>query len=294
MIMSIEEVVTELTMSYSHKLHLVLEGDADRKFWLSMFEDAPQVNAVCVWGADRVVETVAKVENEEKLRESLKVVGVVDRDYREPLNTLPESSNVLLTDLRDLECMMIDTPAFSRVVREIGTQEKIRSIGGVAGVKQKIIDAAGKLGALRFYSQFTSAHWNFKQIDLAKFVDKKTLDVDEGKLIAHLRGCQRPGHKKLSPDTLVHAQRACNEALCSKKKKYFVHELLLCRGHDLTNLLSYAARSCCGSTNDVDSERVESMLRIGFVQYFPRTRLHQNMSEWLKVANLEDQVAFAH
>lgn len=290
--MTIDEVVTELTMSYSHKLHMILEGDDDRKFILSVIANEAVVNVVCVYGADRVIETLTKIETDPQLPKSLKVLGVIDRDYREPLKLLPTSGNVLITDHRDIECMMIDSPVFSRILRELGSNEKIKTQGGASAVKQKLIKSGRLLGELRYYSQFSGAHWTFKKLDLSKFIDKRTMDIDESKLITHLSAHQGSDKTPIATTSISAAKRACNNAKCARQLKYFAHDLLVCRGHDLMNILGLALRAFCGSQNATECtvERIETLFRVGYAPYFSRSKLSKSLTSWLASNGLVQDV----
>lgn len=290
--MTIEEVVTEMTMSYSHKMHLLLEGDSDVRLLSSMLGDEKSVNFVCVYGGDRVIEAVDKVERDVKLAQSLKVLGIIDRDYRVPLNRLPSSSNILITDHRDIECMMLDSPTFSHVLRDLGSIEKIRVSGGIRVVKQHILNAGKTLGELRYFSQYSKSHWNFKKLDVTKFIDKRTMVVDCEKLVAHVRGLQTSTYKSISADTLSHAKVASDTAKCVKNTKYFAHDFLICRGHDVMAVLGYALRSYCGSISTIESsiERLETLFRVGFLPYSYHTALFKRLKHWVIKNGLDQDV----
>jgi hypothetical protein len=291
--MTIDEVVTELTMSYSHKLHLILEGDDDRQLLLSVISNEAVVNTVCVYGADRVIETIEAVEADPILLRTLKVLGVIDRDYREPLKTLPTSANILITDHRDIECMMIDSPVFTRVLRELGSSEKVIALGGASAVKGKITGAGRVLGELRYYSQSSHAPWTFKKLDFSKVIDRKTLVFDESKLLNHLSTHQGTDKVPISSATISAAKQACKKAKCLKKMSYFSHDFLICRGHDLMGIFGLALRSFCGSQNapECTIERIETLFRVGYGPYFSRSKLFKNMSTWLAINGLAQDIA---
>ncbi len=279
-------------MSYSHKLHLVLEGNDDCQLLLSVISNDSAVNTVCVYGADRVIETVNTVESDKKLQNNLKVLGIIDRDYREPLKSLPSSANILISDHRDIECMMVDSPVFAKVLRELGSAEKVKSLGGAAAVRAKIVCASRLIGELRYYSQFSSEHWSFKQLELSKLIDKKTLEIDTKKLVQHLGSLQPAGKAPISMATLSAAQQACKGAKCQKQKNYFSNDYLLCRGHDLMYIFGLALRSFCGSQKAIDStaERIETLFRVGYGPYFTRSDLFKNIDAWLGLNGLTNDV----
>ncbi len=108
--MSIEEIITELSMTYSFKMHLLLEGDDDRKFFQAALIGKEKVNFVCVWGADSVTELIRRIDAISAQGVFTPTLGVIDRDYRIALGTLHSSPNLLASDLRDMECMMFGSP----------------------------------------------------------------------------------------------------------------------------------------------------------------------------------------
>ena len=137
--LSVEELITELSMTYSFRMHLLVEGDDDRKFFSAALKGIDKVNVVCCWGADTVSSTIRELD---RLRESspfLPTLGIVDRDYRIPLGLLYASPNLFATDLRDLECMMIGSPVFEAVLTEFGSAKKITAFGGPDAVARATI-----------------------------------------------------------------------------------------------------------------------------------------------------------
>ena len=76
---SIEELITELSMTYSFKMHLIVEGNDDKKFFRSLLNGIDKVNLICVWGADNVMHVIREVD---KLKLTMRIcptLGVVDR-----------------------------------------------------------------------------------------------------------------------------------------------------------------------------------------------------------------------
>ncbi len=286
--MSTDEVVTEIFMCYSHKINLILEGNDDYNFYMSVIENDKMVNPICAYGSERVIEIIEKIESE-KSNKPLKILGIIDRDYLEPLKKLPRSNNILITDYRDLECMMIDSPAFSNIVRELGSKNKIKSIGGTSAVKQHLLHAGKIIGELRYYSQLSGFHWSFQKLDIEKILDKKTMNVDQVKLISHLNAQQNNNITRLTNDVCLKAKHAASFALCQKLSKYFSHDLLICRGHDLMSILNYALRTYCGTlnANEWTVEKLEAVFRIAYVPYFSKTKLHTSINSWINNNSLQ-------
>jgi hypothetical protein len=84
---------------------LLVEGESDYNFFSHQIGDET-ANIVISDGCENVVEEIKTIEKDEKMRDSL---GIIDRDYRLPLGKVPDSNNIVMTDLRDLETMMFAT-----------------------------------------------------------------------------------------------------------------------------------------------------------------------------------------
>jgi hypothetical protein len=61
--MSKDEVVTELSMTYSFMMHLILEGDDDKQLFESVLHRDQKINIVCVWGADNVGQVIHAIDD---------------------------------------------------------------------------------------------------------------------------------------------------------------------------------------------------------------------------------------
>lgn len=248
--MSTDELITEMFMSYSHAMHLVVEGETDQKFFCSVFNNHARVNIICApgTGADGVIEIVQGVDRENSKNDrKISTLGIIDRDYRIPLGSIPNSNNILLTDLRDLECMMFASPCLGHVLNELGSLAKLKNSGGETSIRTTVIAACKPVAELRYHSHFAKLHLNFQSLDYEKFVDKKTLVVDDRRLIAHIAGGQVESSKKIDNKTAAEAKRSCASAKESSGSKYFTDDLLLCRGHDLMALIALGLRSAWGS-----------------------------------------------
>jgi hypothetical protein len=210
-------------------------------------------------------------------------LGIIDRDYRIPLGTLMKSPNLIWTDLRDLECMMFDSPSFAAVLGAFGSSKKIEALGGSEWIAAAVRRSAVALGALRFYSQQLRLGTSFQKLELSRVVDKKTLAIDSAKLVAHLNA-QQGSTSCVLPTTVGDlAKKTCSEALCERGLSYFQHDLLLCRGHDLMGLLAIGFRSLFGSRSAAEStrENVEVLFRLNYVAHFRATSMARAIHEWL-------------
>lgn len=290
---SVEELITELSMTYSFRMHLLVEGDDDRKFFNAALKGIDNVNVVCCWGADTVSSTIREIDRLRQSSPFLPTLGIVDRDYRIVLGILHASPNLLASELRDLECMMIGSPAFEAVLSEFGSAKKISAFGGADAVAKAIIKSASLIGKLRFHSQHKGLNVSFQFLDISKILDRKTLSIDTKVLLNHLNARQGGNGSRMPESAPAEADSACKEALCEKGSPYFKHPLLLCRGHDLMEVLAVAFRSTLGSRTAAEScrENIESLFRLSYVAHFRDTQLAMSIESWLKNSNLHTTVA---
>lgn len=291
--MSVEELITELSMTYSFRMHLLVEGDDDRKFFNAALKGIDKVNVVCCWGADTVSSTIREIDRFRKSSQFLPTLGIIDRDYRMVLGILYASPNLLTSDLRDLECMMIGSPAFEAVLSEFGSAKKIGAFGGTDSVARATINSASHIGKLRFLSQRKGLNVSFQLLDISKILDRKYLSIDPKALLNHLNARQGGNGSRMSDDDLAKADSACADAKYGRQEPYFKHPLLLCRGHDLMELLAVAFRSTLGSRSAAESSRenVESLFRLSYVAHFRNSQLATSIESWLKSSNLHTTVA---
>jgi hypothetical protein len=218
---SIEELITELSMTYSFKMHLVVEGDDDRKFFKSALRGKEKVNLLCVWGADNVMHVIREID---RLKSTVRIsptLGIVDRDYRVPLGTLFQSPNLVATDARDLECMMFGSPSFEAVLSEFGSEKKVAARGGAASIAAAARSSASTVGRIRFHTQHLRSGTTFQKLDLSKVVDRKTLAIEPDELVKHLNARQGTTGCTLPAKVVELANDVCAKARCDKGLPYF-------------------------------------------------------------------------
>lgn len=281
-----EEVVNELMMSTSFSAHFIVEGDSDRQLLCSLFEDDSAINVIPVDGCENVVDVMVCYESS---GQDMSVLGIIDRDYRYPLGKIPACTNIVLTDLRDIECMMFGSDALRAVLETFGSKEKIRNVGGLTSVRTRVLAAAREIGCLRYYSEKCGRNIRFSTIELSKFVCPKTLSVDLEKMLTHI------GNKQEPRISIARAEQAAAKAAVLEAKfeddAYFVSDLLLCSGHDLIEVLSIALRRMLGSCKEaeVKPDLLERVFRVGYAPHFKSSRIFEAICHWLDTNTDVDQ-----
>jgi len=245
---------------------LLVEGSSDKTFY-EYFTDKVTCQLVPTSGKYRAIEILRTLDKSNFQG----VLAIIDADF-DHLATLPDHSpNLIRTDTHDLETMLIDSPAFDKVLAEFGSEEKINKFG--QDVRVAILQAALPVGYLRWISQLNGLNLTFSDIKFSKFVDEQTLSMDELKLIQEVKNKS-------------HALSLNREDLQQrlKDRKNDKHDRWqICCGHDLVEILSLGLRKAIGSakTSDVEPNLLERSLRLAYeVAYFCQTQIYLSVRTW--------------
>ncbi|MGC8541538.1 MAG: hypothetical protein ACP5QA_13045 [Phycisphaerae bacterium] len=246
----------------------VLEGDTDKKVYLGPF-DKQQVRHVCAG------PFVAAVIQRLNSTATVGVFGIMDADFCRLDGSCPSVDNLFFTDYHDLEVGLVFSNAFSKVVRELGSEEKLKRAmgdGGVDALREALLKAAAPLGALRWVSLLSSYALNFEKIEFSKFVDDALLTGDTTRMCNLV--CQRSGKHGLLQDTLS-GVAAVFEGNPDQKQ--------LCCGHDMVEVMGLALRKCWGTRDksDVSEEVLSRSLRLAYGKpEFTGTLLYKALKNW--------------
>jgi hypothetical protein len=281
--MTIDEVVTELAMASSFYMNLIVEGGDDYKFFTSCIEGVEHVNLMCAWGSENVTKIIEKVDTATHAGTIKPTLGIIDRDYRIPLKNLPGSMNLVYTDFRDLECMMLESRSFANILAELASKDKLNNFGGVNKAKKAIISAAEVIGRVRYYSQAEKINVSFKKLEIDSIICKKTLEIKHGDLIVHLNARQGIDGCAIKQTNYQVFLDAVSKAQCGAGNKYFVNSMLLCRGHDLMEIIAIALRSLLATMQSKEStgEKIEQRFRLSYPAYFKNSGLANEIMSWL-------------
>ncbi|HGM7839879.1 TPA: DUF4435 domain-containing protein [Serratia marcescens] len=269
-----DEVVTEIKMSHHKRPWLILEGSTDALFFSTRKLSNSPVTMVA-YGWENVRYIIDRV-----LQEGIDahVLGFIDRDYREDLGIIINDSHIVVTDYRDLEVSMFESDALDRVTVEFGSQQKLpkRECGSVAqeNIRKKIYSVAQKMGRLRYYSLVHGLHYPIKNIEYTKFVDERTLEIDESKLVQQINS---KSQTKIDLSTL-------RQAFDSDIPERLRDEKNISSGHDIMELLGLSLKKLWGTNNSgaISRERLESCFRIGYSDdYFTQTNMFKLLEQKL-------------
>ena len=126
---------------------------------------------------------------------------------------------------------------------------------------------------MRWISQCDELNLSFKDIRFSKFIDAKTLRIDELKLIQEVKN---------KSQAFSFNDRHLEQRLIDQKSDE--HDpWQVCCGHDLVEILSLGLRKTIGSnrSTDVEPTNLERNLRLAYEEiYFQDTQLYALIRAW--------------
>jgi hypothetical protein len=249
-----EELVTEISMSHAFKKWLILEGISDQRLFLARYFPN-KVKTVVALGWENVVKIVNGCTD----FSDKKVIGLVDRDYRDLKECPLDNPNVVCTDFRDIENILFETSALEKVLAELGSLEKLpmKRDGKIdlRKVKSEISSLAEKLGRFRAYCYKYDSGISFEKIDHCKFIDDRQLTLDSEKFLRHLAG--NPDNAGRVNDINWSVTQAGWLPVAFSRPEYLRH------GHDLMAIIAVSLRRKWASKGGgITRENVESLFRL--------------------------------
>ncbi|MEG4288663.1 DUF4435 domain-containing protein [Microcoleus sp. C2C3] len=265
-------IATEIRMLRTDKQYsgsfLIAEGDTDARVWKNLV-DCTKCRVENASNKDNAVKVLNILEKDNFAG----VLAVVDADFDLLEETVLLSQNLLLTDTHDLETMLLKSPALEKVLREHGSTEKLERFA--QDIRQTLLQSAKILGYLRWASLKFNYCLNFQNLAFNKFVDDRTLILNESKLIQTVK------NKSQMPGLDEQEIRANMENLKTDTQDMW-H---VCCGHDMISILSIALCKALGSCNPqkVEANVLEQDLRLAYESsYFCKTQLYAAIQQWEK------------
>jgi Protein of unknown function (DUF4435) len=249
---------------------LLVEGSSDKIFY-ERFVDEAICELVSVSGKPssklRVISVLGILES----KDFQGVLAIVDADFDHLKPLLNNSPHLLRTDTHDLETMLLKSFAHDKVLIEFGSKEKIINFN--RDVRTVLLEASMSVGYLRWISQLDELNLTFDGITFSKFIDERTLEIDELKLIQIVKN---------KSHTLSLKDEELQQRLISQKSSK--HDpWQVCCGHDFMEVLSLGLRKAIGSlkATDVEPNSLERSLRLAYeTAYFCTTQLYSAIRTW--------------
>lgn len=251
---------------------ILVEGSSDVLF-LSCQMTVRIENIVPTFGWERLVDAMVILQGDGLVN----ILGIIDLDYRGIVASTGLPADIFTTDSHDIETMMFGSPAFEKVLRQKSSMQKVRMYpSGSEGVKSKILDLGRRIGSLRFYSQFIEEHYSFKELDIGKFVDRKSLVFSDPQCVSHIRGIS-PKNSRIPNDILAKALAEAGNV------PELADPYRLCCGHDLMEILAIGLKSIWGSysSGEISGDVIEESFRLAYShEMFCITNLFQQINDW--------------
>lgn len=247
---------------------LIVEGRSDKLLYERFINDT-QCEFSIACSKDNAIDALDILEKDDFAG----VLAIVDADFWVLEKSVPNKSNLFITDCHDVEMMLINSPALEKILRELGSEEKINNFG--KNIRKTLVENCKIIGYLRWVSLKYCLNLKFEDLNFNKFIDQKTLVVDIDKLIKAVKD---------------HSQKL---ALVDKQIKEWLNLLIdekhdpfqVCCGHDLICILSIGLCKALGSCNynEVKLEVLERELRLAYEHsYFCSTQLYVSIQNWEK------------
>lgn len=250
---------------------LVVEGDSDARVYHS-FVNRQCCKILPVPGKGAAVEAIHILDSA-----GVKgVLAIVDSDFDRRSGAQAQSPNVLLTDCHDLETMIPCSSALDKLLSEFASPEKTKVLP--RPVRETLLDAALPIGLFRWLCSpiLENMPLKFRNLRYADFVEKQTLRVDLDKLI------QAVASNSPAVNLDVSDAKAKRGALL----KAGHDPRQVCRGHDLSHILSIGLRHAFGNNkaHGLSAKTVEASLRLSYeYRYFQDTQLYNSVGLWENV-----------
>lgn len=250
---------------------LAVEGITDGRLY-GKFSDGSHVKVVIGHSKSNVRKAVDECWNHRKITS---IVGIVDADL-DRIQGKKRTPPIFQTDYRDLEIMMMSSPALDDVLNEYADGEALGAFTDEYGpVFDAVISACYPIGLLMHISEKHRLSLCFKNLDFDNFVNKKTLQIDERKLIDNILNCTV--NPRINSKNLL-------ELLSEEGSKEHNPENYA-RGHDAVDILLIGLKYNFGSFNcsNIRCGELSGALRLAFSDlYFAGTNLYNETERWAK------------
>lgn len=256
---------------------VLVEGDTDVRIYRWAIE--PLAEVVPGDGKAKNLEAFLQLQNDEGVSGWL--IVIVDADFDRLMRRHPHQ-DVLLTDLHDIECEYLKSPALEKVIDELASPEKCsRAFGGevahdrrelAKAVREAILASAKVIGAARLLSQTKGYGMSFQNLDHTKLLVPRTLEIEGVHAMEVLLAAGAT--VSLNPDWLWGKVESVLSVACDLWQ--------LCQGHDLVSLFAIGMRRLWGKGN-LREEEAQRGLRLSYEgEFFWATDLGHKLAHRLR------------
>lgn len=252
---------------------IITEGNTDQRLF-NKFVDRDETRIIPAHSKDNVCSVVNKMTS----RRDGKVLGIVDRDIDELKGRLL-SPPIFYTDYRDMEMMLINSPALDNVLMEYADPDRMDHFVKQYGeIRDVIISSAYHIGLLMYVSYIRGYNLNFKDLNFRSFISRKDLSINLQDMVLEVvrntAGCE------LSVKGVV-------KDLISFESKY-PNKVAISRGHDSVDILIIGLKDVFGAYNSsyLNEGSLGGALRLTYTSdLFAKTGIFAETSRWAESRN---------
>lgn len=267
--------------------YIIVEGETDKKLFSKFISGENRIRIAL--GVEKVIEVISILNIRKTTNNNF--FGIIDADFRNVIDEselLPE--NILTTDTHDLETLILNSPAFQYVYKELGSKQKIAKFEEETGLSliENLLELAKPIAYLKIVNLKQKIGLKFKPKKLNK---KGNNDLKFDKFI------QKSNLKFKGNIQLINTVKAFldnSQLLLNNIEKELESEMKnsynlwqICNGHDIVKIFCLGLRQKLGSSQknikELENE-VERLLRASYdSSYFKETKLFKKILKWQKL-----------
>lgn len=266
-----ESKIAELRLDISHpnskgKVFVLLEGDSDVKLFRKLFNNDTCKIETIPGGKIFLEKGLGILNNIYNL-----IIGIRDADFLHLEGKETAFQNLFLTDVHDYEIMMaLESECYCPIFFEHTTIHPNEH----NSTFEKLLNSIRFLGYFRWYNEIENLEFNFRGLKISELFNKRTLTIDERKLIQKTIE-HSPNAKIKDVEQIFNSvQQLYNDN----------HDLLqICNGHDFMKTM---AHFCSSSHKGINEKEMATHFRIAYNKVmFQKTQLFKDTTEWANQNN---------
>jgi hypothetical protein len=263
-ILSIDSIANAVRLNRQLKrttTALLLEGNTDIKFFRNLIDEA-KCQIYSVDGKPRVI-AVLEILKRDKVPG---VLAIIDADTDHIEGKISKHPDVITTEVRDVEGLLLRSPALEKVINEHGGASQFP-----AQPREVLLSAALPLGYLRCVALRNGWSMNFKILNFGAFINAATIVSDSKSMCEEVLRCNL-GFGRTADELLKEIAQITD----SRHNKWHV-----AHGHDMTRILAKAVSF--RSKRTFAGDELGSQLRLAFdIASFVATAMFAAICAWQK------------
>ena len=261
-------------------VYLYVEGGTDESFW-KKFIDTNLVHICVCHGCEIVIQTI-QLHQQANVK---KYLGVIDKDFRDILGTMPMNHDIVVSDCHDIEMMMYSSDAYRNMLLSIDCHNKLGEYEAKHGsILQYVIGLTNIIGYAKLASKKKGGILEFRrgkdfELVVPKYEGMMDADgnyVGDDRLarIINAFSSQNAKLPRVTDNQIVE--------LMHREMENPIDDMMLSNGHDVSYLMPYVLRRKCRFRRaGLDTDMIDSILMAAYSrEMFHNTNLYQSMVAW--------------